>query len=199
MSTLVAIAYRIEGYVIQEKSRQAQSEGQKQGGRGHKKTLPTAGWRKEVVTDRALTVPRQCSPAAGRKNLLSLWRYAKCRSRPRGRTRREYRAGKSLLDLPKLQRPIGSRAEASGDRPGSQLADARSIRRPILVSASADPFAPKARSIDGAWTNVVRSFRSPAACPPGSTASSIPVVSLRMAWQSRSPTNCHPAVVHARQ
>ena len=80
MSTLVAIAYRIEGYVIQEKSRQAQSEGQKQGGRGHKKTLPTAGWRKEVVTDRALTVPRQCSPAAGRKNLLSVWCYAKCRN-----------------------------------------------------------------------------------------------------------------------
>ena len=41
------------------------------------------------------------------------------------------------------------------------------VLRPILVSASADPFAPKARSIDGAWTNVVRSFRSPAACPPG--------------------------------
>ena len=78
------------------------------------------------------------------------------------------RRRKSLLDLPKRQRSIGSRAEASGDRPGSQLADARSIRRPILVSASADPFAPQgARSIDGAWTNVVRSFRSPAACPPG--------------------------------
>ena len=53
------------------------------------------------------------------------------------------RRRKSLLDLPKRQRSIGSRAEASGDRPGSQLADARSIRRPILVSASADPFAPQ--------------------------------------------------------
>lgn len=36
------------------------------------------------------------------------------------------------------------------------------------------PSPPRTRSIGEAWTNVVRSFRSPAACPNGSRASSIP-------------------------
>lgn len=57
----------------------------------------------------------------------------------------------------------------------------------ILVSAAADPFAPRARSIDGTWTNVVLSFRSPAAYRHGSTASPILVASQRIVRQSRSP------------
>jgi hypothetical protein len=78
--------------------------------------------------------------------------------------------------------------------PGTRLGPPRTVLRSrsqvtdILVAAAADPFAPpRARSIDGAWTNVVRSFRSLAACPHGSTASPILVASQRVVRQSRSP------------
>ena len=97
-------------------------------------------------------LPRRCSPAAGRK---------------RGWIRRQYGAGNLFWTCRSGNVRSALALKRAGIGPAHNWLTPEAYADRSWCPRRRTPSPPRARSIDGAWTNVVRSFRSPAACPPG--------------------------------